>query len=374
MIRGLRSAVAAVQAGLPAAHHQLAPCPRSTTFLLFRAFRILPASRCLAIACSSRRPVNEGAPCVALAAHPAMTNPRRLHHLMAGPFGLGPQPSIPWGVRPYAFAESGCRALATRARRDAYEILGVDRSATDKEIKLAYLQAARQVHPDVNDSPEATVEFQEISDAYEAINTSQKRARYSFDPNSDSSSGHSGGGAPFTSSVDPEAVFNTVLHDLGVGSEIVKHYLHDLQDDMEEVSDAVKRGEYGPLADFVNRRKGLFVATLLPLLVVLRMPGLALGALSVIPRIGLTFLSAFARLPPRAHVAFLNAVVLKYLDMQSALHRYADEQSRKRVRKEAERSSKTTTEGKETTDGGQQENRRPGGRAIPAKSRRRTDV
>eukprot|EP00038_Savillea_parva_P015789 m.221784 g.221784 ORF g.221784 m.221784 type:complete len:445 (-) comp32126_c0_seq1:108-1442(-) len=223
-----------------------------------------------------------------------------------------------------------CMALSSSSPRDAYEILGVDRGATDKEIKIAYLQAAREVHPDVNDSPEATRRFQEVSDAYNAISTREKRARYAFEARTGStasSSTSAGPDGPYERPhVDPSVVFNTVLEDLGVGTEIVRYYLEDLQDDMALVSEAVGRGEYAPLFDFISRRKGLFVATLLPLLVILRMPGLALGALSIIPRLGLTMLSAFARLPYRANAAVLQSVVLKYLDMQRALHRYADQQ------------------------------------------------
>ena len=98
----------------------------------------------------------------------------------------------------------------------------------------------------MNDTPEATERFQEISEAYEAISTSAKRARYAFDARTGSST-RSGGGAyddddvaPSAPHVDPEELFRTVAEDLGVGGEIVKNYLYDLQDDMADVSAAVK--------------------------------------------------------------------------------------------------------------------------------------
>ncbi len=65
------------------------------------------------------------------------------------------------------------------AKRDYYEILGVARSAGDKEIAAAYRKLAIRYHPDSHpDDPTATEKFKEAAEAYEVLRDAEKRARY----------------------------------------------------------------------------------------------------------------------------------------------------------------------------------------------------
>ncbi|MCK4443835.1 MAG: molecular chaperone DnaJ [Thermoplasmata archaeon] len=65
-------------------------------------------------------------------------------------------------------------------KRDYYEVLGVDRSASDKEVKKAYRKLAKKHHPDMNkDDPKAATEkFKEVSEAFEVLADADKKARY----------------------------------------------------------------------------------------------------------------------------------------------------------------------------------------------------
>ena len=63
-------------------------------------------------------------------------------------------------------------------KRDYYDVLGVDKGATDKEIKKAYRKLAMKYHPDVSDDEEATEKFKEISEAYAVLSDDDKRQRY----------------------------------------------------------------------------------------------------------------------------------------------------------------------------------------------------
>jgi len=61
---------------------------------------------------------------------------------------------------------------------DYYETLGVERTASDADIKKAYRRLAQRWHPDINQEPEAAAKFKEINEAYQVLSDPERRQRY----------------------------------------------------------------------------------------------------------------------------------------------------------------------------------------------------
>jgi len=81
------------------------------------------------------------------------------------------------------------------SKRDYYEVLGVDRNATEQEVKKAYRKMALKFHPDKNPyNPEAEAKFKDAAEAYEVLSNAKKKGRYDQFGHAGMKNGHGGFG------------------------------------------------------------------------------------------------------------------------------------------------------------------------------------
>ena len=80
------------------------------------------------------------------------------------------------------------------AKRDYYEVLGLQKGASQDEIKRAYRNLAKKYHPDINKEAGAEEKFKEINEAYDTLSDEQKKARYDQFGHDDPTQGFGGAG------------------------------------------------------------------------------------------------------------------------------------------------------------------------------------
>ena len=203
-----------------------------------------------------------------------------------------------------------------------YEVLGITKSATAKEIKLAYYKTAKQYHPDtapVELKEHAREHFQMVAAAYELLSDPGKKRMY------DMSSTWGGGASSWTkdssdtggwqqkatsasgssSASDTnwwssqkaygnqraaEEQWSKIWDYTNEGRDVVEQALADYQEDLKEellwAVDCVKRGEYDKAKEVVVAHKELFIGVGIPLVVLLRFPWLIMAAVGTVLRFG----------------------------------------------------------------------------------------
>jgi gas vesicle protein len=173
--------------------------------------------------------------------------------------------------------------------RDPYELLGVSRNATAKEIKLAYFKEAKKCHPDLNpNDPKAKEKFQQISAAYELLSDEKRRATYDSTGRANEAAygGGSGDYGSTSSAQHAEDIFNTVKEDVDVIKEAFLLYTEEVKDELQDAVECAKNQDWRGLLDIAKDHKILIMGVVVPTVVFLRYPPAVFVVLRVLWAVG----------------------------------------------------------------------------------------
>lgn len=169
------------------------------------------------------------------------------------------------------------RNLNSWRRKTPYEVLGVSKTATTKEIKLAYFRLAKQFHPDLNpNDPSAKAKFQEVSAAYELLSDETKRRMYDSTGFSSDTHHHS------NQQQHAEEVFYTVQQDVDVVREAVGLYAEEMKDEMNYAIDCISRRDWTGLGEVLKAHSILVASVVVPTVLFLRYPPAVFAVMRVL--------------------------------------------------------------------------------------------
>lgn len=156
--------------------------------------------------------------------------------------------------------------------KSPYDILGVSKSATEKEIKLAYYKLAKQFHPDINPDKkeEFKVKFQEITNAYEILSDPVRRKAYDTAGYQQQGEGY----ANTYSYKHYEDTFSRVFHDSDVVKEAFESFKVEFQEEMNYLGDCLRRGDWSEAWTVAKEYKGVILGIVIPIAVLVRFPAM----------------------------------------------------------------------------------------------------
>lgn len=131
----------------------------------------------------------------------------------------------------------------SNAKRDYYEVLGVERTAAPEQVKKAYRRLAHKYHPDRNSAPDAEAKFKEAAEAYEVLSDTAKKQRY----DQFGHGGLSGVGMHDFSHMGVDDIFSMFNDIFGGGGRRTRGRGADLQTEVELELSEVLSGAEKPL-------------------------------------------------------------------------------------------------------------------------------
>jgi hypothetical protein len=160
-------------------------------------------------------------------------------------------------------------STAWRGKRSPYEILGVDRNSSPKDVKIAYFREAKKYHPDLNpNNPDATRKFQEVAAAYEILSDPKRKAMFD-------ATGWTGEQQSYTkqgAQQHAEDIFTTVQEDFDVVKDALASYGEEMMDELHYAVESMRRGDWKGVWEVASSHKGIIFGIVVPTFLIIRFP------------------------------------------------------------------------------------------------------